>query len=113
MADVQKTMPHDERPEIERRILGACLLSPELLVPVAARMLPPDFGSGRNRKTFEAMRKLYMENGTFDAARLCRELAAQGIQGAPVYLSGLLDSVEKNIPVEGLVWILTGGRGGG
>ena len=63
MADVQKTMLHDERPLIERRILGAILLNPGLLILVSLRLRNKDFQTEENRNCFEAMKRIAIARG--------------------------------------------------
>ena len=65
--------------EVERRLLGACLLHPPTLAKVAAEIVPEEFTHPLHRACYDAMRATADDGHEFDAATLQARMVAAGV----------------------------------
>jgi replicative DNA helicase len=73
---LEKPLPSSE--SAERTILGAILVSTELISQAAARLKPPDFYSPFHRKIYGAMLSLFAAGRTIDPIMIGEELKRSG-----------------------------------
>jgi replicative DNA helicase len=91
-------MSGTDKPELERALLGAVLVAPELLGAAAEHVDPTDFAHQGHGVVWEALLRLDEDDRPLDLVTLKAELGEmrqlEAVGGA-AYLAGLLDGVPR------------------
>lgn len=91
-------MSPTEQNDLERSVLGAVLVTPELLGPAADAVMPEDFAAQAHRAAWTALLRLDEDGRPRDLVTLRAELAELGqleAAGGAAYLAGLTDGVPR------------------
>lgn len=103
----ERTTPHDLA--AEAAVLGALLVSSDLLATVAPILEPSYFFRAANRTIFETMRRLWAASESIDFITVVSALRQAGKLescGGPAYVSGLVDGMPRTAHVESYATIV-------
>jgi hypothetical protein len=98
--DEERTLPHNL--ELERGVLGACLLYPGTFEAVAEDLIAAEFYRDAHQGIFRALGAVCASDRPIDLMAVQDELARTGVLediGGPSYLARLMDGVPRSLNV--------------
>lgn len=118
-ANVSGGTLYDKAKDVEGRVLGTILNSPETLSLISVRLKPDNFQHERHRIIFKGMLELKHENIPVDMSSLCdllEKLGALDAAGGLMYLMYLHDALRteemERLNAESGLLLAWGNRGG-
>lgn len=94
--EIGQPVPQDE--QIERLVLGCCLVREKAIEPAADLLEPGDFFHRRHSKLWKLIREMHEDGRAVDIVSVCVRLREEGLLdecGPEAYIAGLVDGIPR------------------